>query len=194
MRLGILVPDNLIKRLEPIKKSLNLSEEFRNMLEERALAFERAQNLFGESDITRLTEDLKKEYEILSFDWVGEGQEDAKRWCQAVGLRKIMYHTNEVLSSHKPLLPVQADILDFADRKKTREQSLFQLMDAEPDVDWYGRIRESYLLGWKSYLQAVGLLIQSELQRAPPGSKLRDTRLRVPAELPDGLKRSSSAH
>ena len=187
LRMGIFVPDSLVKRLEPIRKSLNLSEELRAVLEGKVNAYEQAYQHISEADRKRHLEDLRIEYEVLRFDWVAEGQEDAKKWSETTKPRKVRYYAAGALEARQPGLPMEAEF-GFHERRAPRLHDLYSLMDAEPDAEWHVRLRELYQLGWKSYLQALGNLLQSELQKVKRLPEARHTNLKVPLELPESFK------
>ncbi len=193
MRIGINVPDELLKKLEPIRGTINLSEEFRAMLEEKAQAYEKADKSLTEATLNKRIAELRKTYKLLSIDWQKAGQEDAKRWCddEKTSFRMLTYYYNKALNSPPQELPVEAGghLHNLITKSK---EDLYALMDQEPDVDWWDRFEKPYKLGWKAYLQAIARRIDSELQSLIAKNEATIGRLKIPAEMAQSLTKPPS--
>ena len=89
MRIGINIPNELMKRLEPLKPELNVSQICREAIMRHAEKYESAiVNLDDEATKTALkeviSEDLRRR-SILYVDWEAQGYESAVAWVQGAG-------------------------------------------------------------------------------------------------------------
>jgi hypothetical protein len=81
MRLGINVPDDLIKRLEPMKPFVNLSKLCRDVISNYVLLFEKAKQQAGNNVTDKIVHDLFEARKPIVVDWELLGLQDAKQWA-----------------------------------------------------------------------------------------------------------------
>ena len=86
VRIGVNIPNELMKRLEPLKPELNISQVCRDALEAKAENHERMQARLANDAIgpaiDRLLEQEKEFLAAISFDWQALGWEDAASWVK----------------------------------------------------------------------------------------------------------------
>ncbi len=91
MRIGIDIPDELMRRLEPLKSQLNVSQLCREAIEARVAQFERnvvvLDNSESTSAIRAAVEQEMAWLKIVDVDWGQYGYEDAIDWVKAAGLK-----------------------------------------------------------------------------------------------------------
>ena len=88
MRIGINVPNGLLKKIREINPEVNVSQICRDALEEYANKSERAQDFFF-ANYAQMEEAAKtladtNEPPLISPDWVGMALEDARDWVRIV--------------------------------------------------------------------------------------------------------------
>ena len=95
MRLGISIPDELHRRLDPLKQYINVSQICREAIEERIRCYEKALASGSDKDIALAMEEAWKEElkmrEIVDVNWGRLGSEDVRPWVTAAGLRDWNY-------------------------------------------------------------------------------------------------------
>jgi hypothetical protein len=80
MRLGINVPDDIIKRLEPMKQYINISKLCRNVIYEYVLLYEKAKKQADNTETNKVVKDLFETRKPVVVDWELLGLQDAKLW------------------------------------------------------------------------------------------------------------------
>ena len=83
MRIGINIPNELMKRIDPFRSEINLSQVCRDAIEKLADTHERVKERAAadglEARIIRLVEPP-----IMEPDWVGYALDDARDWVASV--------------------------------------------------------------------------------------------------------------
>ena len=103
MRIGINLPNELHRRLEPLKQYVNVSQICREAIEDRIRCYERALSSRSNEDIVRAIEraweDEREMRAILEVDWEMLGCEDAESWGEAAELKdwNYLHHRQEVI-------------------------------------------------------------------------------------------------
>ncbi len=82
MRIGINVPDDLLKRLEPMKTVTNVSQICRDAIKAQVEAYERAMARANQDGMEAIAERLGAMMVPQEVDWELLGIEDAKMWVQ----------------------------------------------------------------------------------------------------------------
>ena len=103
MRLGINIPNDLHRRLAPLKQYVNVSQICREAIDDRIRPYEKAlasrSNESVASAIERVWEEERSMREIIEVDWGMVGYEDAKRWIETAQLEdwNYLHHCQEVV-------------------------------------------------------------------------------------------------
>lgn len=90
MRLGISIPNDLHRRLEPLKQYVNVSQICREAIEERIRCYEKALTSQSDEDIISAVEQTWKQElrmrAIIEVDWGMSACDDARTWVTAARL------------------------------------------------------------------------------------------------------------
>lgn len=172
MRIGINVPNDLLKRMEPLKRITNISKVCRDAIQEWVDTYERAQEAAKQDGMEEIALRLRQEIESYEVDWVALGHEDAKMWAQIATLENFehLFHNVGVAKKQGRLpglwcAPILAGAKDFHDRAhEHREWFSRQIELNEVGPNPYLKAEEDYEKGWISYLTAVWNMVN---QRVP---------------------------
>ena len=176
VRIGINIPDELMKRLEPLKPELNISQVCREALTAKAEIRERVRARLGNDAIEPTLADLlEREKEFLaaiSFDWRTLGLEDAASWVKAASddnwndfLEDIEW-LDENNRPHWEIRPLFIDgVKHFHHREVELHKSMEQAQQQNPGFQhWlhrryggidYKAIEREYMTVWTAYVGAV---------------------------------------
>lgn len=84
MRIGVNIPDDLLRRLDPLKSELNISEVCREALAKRVQGYETAIINLEDGSASEVLERAAGEeiehWKNIDFDWEALGYEDAVNW------------------------------------------------------------------------------------------------------------------
>lgn len=103
MRIGINLPNNLHRRLEPLKQHVNVSQICREAIEDRIKSYERAVASRRNEGIARAIERVWEEERdmraILEVNWGMLACQDAEPWVEAAELKdwNYLHHRQEVI-------------------------------------------------------------------------------------------------
>ena len=176
VRIGVNIPNELMKRLEPLKPELNISKVCRDALEAKAASYERMQARLANDAIWPATDRLlEQEMEFLaaiSFDWQELGWGDAASWVGAAShddwndfLEEIEW-LNENNWPHWKIMHRRIDgVKHFHERTMELRDSMKQAQQKNPGFDrWlhrrrggidYQAIEQEYMTAWTAYVSAV---------------------------------------
>jgi hypothetical protein len=82
MRIGINIPDDLIKRLEPLKPNINISQICREAVTKYIELYERAEKQADIQPIMKKVSEAAQKEKVIFLDWETLGLEDAKLWSE----------------------------------------------------------------------------------------------------------------
>ena len=89
MRIGVNIPNDLYRRMEPIKHTINISQVCREAIETYVEDYERARDRLESDDINETVDRLFSEEEQMTIDWKELGWTDAKTWVEGGGQREF---------------------------------------------------------------------------------------------------------
>ncbi len=170
MRIGINVPNELIKRVKQIRPEVNVSQLCREMLEEHASAHERAVAQATsdgvDEQVIRLAESTLNP--LLEPDWEAYAFEDARDWVRAVDLynweKFIDQYDNPPRNERNLRLEIgiwsrMNGTRGFADRIRENEDWLmaqYSIKSRPGDKsDPYDRAVKEYARAWLGYVNEV---------------------------------------
>jgi len=185
MRIGVNIPNELMRRLEPLKPGLNISQVCRDALTAKAESHERMLASLDDDGVRAAVENVweqeKHFLETVQMDWEMLGYEDATSWVKAAGWDE-WDELNEWLDlckernypRWKTIFPPYIDGVNvFEDRLgelHARENEMgkkhrsFYHWNIKNRVN-YDIARQEYMTAWLSYTEAVWELIrQREFQ------------------------------
>ena len=163
MRIGIKVPNDLLKRMEPLKQmGVNISEVCREAIKARVETYERARERAKQDGMEEVAIRLRQELDSYEVDWEGLGIEDAKLWVQKASLSDFEWFAYNLKACRNGGMPpgpwmvphTPETRLDYVRRHEHREWFDRQLQLSE-GPNPYLQAREDYNRGWTSYVMAV---------------------------------------
>lgn len=81
MRIGVNIPDDLIKRLGPFRSSVNLSQVCRDAIYAYVNLLEKAREQAEGDDVEQLASGMFERKKTVEIDWELFGLEDARAWA-----------------------------------------------------------------------------------------------------------------
>ena len=210
MRIGINIPNELMRRLEPLKPELNISQVCREALEAKAASYERTLARLDDGEIQEAVgmvwEQEREFLAVIEVDWDALGYEDAESWTKAAKLEgwKHLHHRQDVIEKQgRPAWevppPSPPGVKDFT----VRRGELYQLMQQQGDdfFDWlyeehggidYAAAEREYMTAWLAYTSAVWELIcqrrEEHYQQLLAERKERPT-LKIPEHILEDIQR-----
>ena len=178
MRIGVNVPDDLLKQMEPINHMTNLSQVCREAIKDRVDAYERARARADREGMQEVAARLWQEYSEQAVGWETVGYEDAKMWVQLASVTDFehLFHNLKIdkrqgrsprilvsrhLSGAKTFLDWQYEHKEWFDRQSELDDSTNHAQQAESD----------YTRGWLSYVTAVWQIVMG---RMTEGAKIQE--------------------
>lgn len=207
MRIGINVPNELLKRLEPLKPELNISQVCREALEAKAASYERMRASLDDPSaqqaVGRVWEREKEFRAVIEMDWEQLGYEDAVAWVRAAGredwryvhdiqdVRKRQGSPAWTFSAPPPreLKNFDSRVNEIRERINRQSDDFFDWLCEKhegPAIDYQAAQRE-YMTAWLSYVnKAWELFLKMEREYAAERSKQRQEAIlnRQPPEAP----------
>ena len=179
MRLGISIPNELHRRLEPLKQYINVSQICREAIEERMGCYERALASRSDQDIVSAMEEAWKEElkmrDIVDVDWGRLGREDARLWVTAARLRdwNYLHHRQDIIEKQGrprwdvPTPPVEgADAFDdrwfeLQGRILEQDEHFHDWLNERGGLDG-GAAQREYMSVWLAYTDSAWNLIREK--------------------------------
>ncbi|MXZ92389.1 MAG: hypothetical protein F4W95_08160 [Chloroflexi bacterium] len=197
MRIGINIPNELMKRLEPLKPELNISQVCREALAAKAEQYERAITDLNDDDtksaLERTSSEEIRRLSLLNVNWAELGYQDAVAWVKAAtwkdwnhwrSIQDLLQRQNRPAWDIQPRLfdgtvedvKYHGDRLhDFHDLIFEQSDEFFEWMDDNGlEIDWRDVARE-HKQAWFAYVEAAWRLIQQ--QRDDHFEEIRKERL-----------------
>lgn len=162
MRIGVNVPDDLLKRMEPLKTVTNVSQICRDAIKTHVEAYERAMTRAKEDGMNTIAEKLGNLLVPQEVDWELLGIEDAKIWVQLAKLEDFEYLLDklEALERHgrspyEVTIPRVQGVKFFEERANDYNEWFDRRIEADPIGDPYIEAKLIYQRGKLSYILAV---------------------------------------
>ncbi len=162
MRIGINIPDDLLKRLEPLKTVTNVSQICRDAIKAYVEAYERAMNRAKEDGMNTIVGRLGDMLVPRDVDWELFGIEDAKMWVQLAKLEDFeqLLHRLEVLerqgrSPYQVPIPRVQGVKFFEERSSEHDEWFDKKIKADEESNPYIEAKLIYQRGKLSYILAV---------------------------------------
>ena len=162
MRIGINIPNELMKRIEPFRSEINLSQVCREAIERLATTHERVKERVAgdgvEEHVMRLAQQP-----LIEPDWVGYALDDARGWVMAVDLEdwdEFWYRHDFFKEKGEDL----TWLIDGFPQEGTKwfsirhiENSAWFIQEFKKSVnsDAHERARKEYASTWLSYVNEV---------------------------------------
>ncbi|MCY4530350.1 MAG: hypothetical protein OXD46_15125 [Chloroflexi bacterium] len=193
MRIGVNIPNDLYRRMEPIKHTINVSQLCREALEAHVEDYERARARLESDDISETTNRLFREEEHMTVDWKELGWTDAKEWVEAVDKVNFehLFHRVDILKKQgRPTWivppPGAPEAKRFDQRAWEHSEYFEHLFDLNQEGDPREDAEEEYGRAWLAYVCAVRRKIQ-QLSEERLMSKLESPTVQAEPEVPEQL-------
>ena len=198
MRIGINLPDELIKTLEPIKAFTNVSQICRQAIRERVDAFQRATDRAQSDGMDTAAARLITEHVNQYVDWEALALEDAKLWVQLASLEDFddLFHNLRKKESKGrtdnwiPTNGFLAGTKTFVDRQYENQDWFYRQVEMDDAVNHIQVAETLYANSWLSYVTAVWQMVREGISAE---ARVREEALknsRLEPEVPAHLKRS----
>jgi hypothetical protein len=198
MRIGINIPDELIKKMEPLKKVTNVSQVCRNSIKTYVEAFERAKARIEKDGINKVADRLSNELVPPVVDWELLGIEDAKTWVQLAKvddfqclLEKLKVLEGQGKSAYEATIPRVQGVKVFEQRSFEHGAWFDKQTESDPMINPYVEAKLTYQRGKISYILAVWRMAQSMSQEKYKAQidELQKAKQRAQDQIcvPDGL-------
>ncbi len=162
MRLGINVPNDLVKRMKPLKQVVNFSQVCREAIQTWVDSYERARDRAVQDSMEDIARRLRQEIESYEVDWEAIGQEDAKIWVQLASLKDFedFSHNLRVGKRLGRILGTwMARIIpgtkSYGERAGEHEEWFTRQSELEFEYNYHQKAEHDYERGWTSYVIAV---------------------------------------
>ena len=205
MRIGINIPNELMRRLEPLKPELNISQVCRDALLSKAEQYENAmRHLADERTNNALNEAFEQESKfraIIDVDWEAKGYENAILWVQHATLKNWNdLHKLRAIKREQGHLEWEAELplfsdegkrvpcfdelyRDYYDRRLAQGDEFYDWLEAQDvRIDW-DYAHNAYGQSWLAYVDAAWNVICEwrERDRLVLRKQRADARARRPA-------------
>ena len=178
VRIGVNIPNELMRRLEPLKPELNISEVCREALTAKVESYEQMMARLNDDSIRRSVEEVweqEKEFlAVIDVDWEMLGYEDADAWVKAAGWNEWeelqdwldLCKKRNLPQWNTVCTPFIDGVKEFVDRQvelheRMQQQGLdFQhwLYRRHGGID-YRANEQKYMTAWLSYTRTVWQLV-----------------------------------
>jgi hypothetical protein len=198
MRIGINIPDELLKRMEPLKNVTNISQVCRNSIKNYVESFERAASRIEKEGMSKVAERLSNELVPDVIDWELLGIEDAKMWVQVakvedfkILLERLKEIEKQGRSTEEVLIPRLQGVKVFEQRSYEQGEWFDKQIESDPLINPYVEAKLTYQRGKVSYIMAVWKKAESIAQEKYKAKvdELQKNRQKAQEQItvPDGL-------
>ena len=198
MRIGINIPDELLKRMEPLKNVTNISQVCRNSIKSYVESFERAASRIEKEGMSKVAERLSNELVPDVIDWELLGIEDAKMWVQVakvedfkILLERLKEIEKQGRSTEEVLIPRLQGVKVFEQRSYEHGEWFDKQIESDPLINPYVEAKLTYQRGKVSYIMAVWKKAESIAQEKYKAKvdELQKNRQKAQEQItvPDGL-------
>lgn len=166
MRIGVNIPNQLYKRLEPLKATVNVSEICREAIELHVRAYEDGLARISAGEVPKVVDELCVQEQELFVDWQEVGLRDAIIWVERARPQDLQYlaHRQDIIRKQGRLYwevppPHIAGVEDFRHHYHDYSERFIQYLEAHPHYDIESDspldAEREYMIGWLGYLTAV---------------------------------------
>jgi hypothetical protein len=162
VRIGINVPDELLKRIEPLKTVTNVSQICRDAIKTHVETYERAMARAKQDGMEAIAERLGSMLVPQEVDWELLGIEDAKMWVQLAKLEDFenLLHRLEVLkrqgrSPYEVPIPRVQGVKFFEEQSYEHDEWFDRQVEVNEEKNPYIEAKLEYQRGKLSYILAV---------------------------------------
>lgn len=193
MRIGVNIPNELYRRMEPIKHTINISQVCREAIETYVEGYERARDRLESDHLDEAIDRLSDEDEQLEVDWKELGWSDARIWVELVDIEifEHLFHRVDILKKQgRPTWivppPGAPEAKRFDQRAWERREYFERLFELDQEGDPRQEAEEEYGRAWLAYVCAVREKIQ-RLREERYEAERKSSSVRAEPEVPEQL-------
>jgi len=171
MRIGINVPNELLKRMESLKRMVNISQICRDAIQAWVDTYERARDRAKQDGMEEVALRLRQELESYEVDWEALGHEDAKLWVQMASLKDFEHfaHNLKVGRSKRRIpgtwmAPILPGTKSFGERAGEHKEWFMRQSELELEYNYHQKAEYDYERGWTSYVIAVWEMVKQPIK------------------------------
>ncbi len=162
MRIGINIPNELMKRIEPFRSEINLSQVCREAIEKFVMNDVRIKDRTANDGMDEHAMRLANP-PLIEPDWVGYALDDARGWVMAVDLEdwdEFWYRHDFFKDRGDDLtwlaqLPGGPDVMHFGHRQSEHKEWFIQQCAVNDGPGGLEQARKQYSHTWLSYVNEV---------------------------------------
>ncbi len=162
MRIGINVPTDLLKRMEPLKQMINISQVCREAIQAQVDAYERARERARQDGMEEVATTLQQELQRYDLDWEALGHEDAKIWVQKASLKDFEHFAHNLKVGRSKgrtpgiwMAPILPETKSYGERAGEHKEWFTRQSELELEYDYHQQAQHDYERGWTSYVISV---------------------------------------
>jgi len=162
MRIGINVPNDLLRRMEPVKRIVNISQICRDAIQAWVDTYERARDRARRDGMEEIALRLRQEIESYEVDWEALGHEDAKLWVQMASLENFEHFAHNLKIGRSRgrtpgiwMAPNLPGTRLYPERQQEHEEWFTRQCELDEESNPYIESQAAYERGWTSYIIAV---------------------------------------
>ena len=172
MRIGVNIPDELLKRVEPLKPAMNVSQICREAIKAYADSCETRVRVTDEDQREAEAQRLFLQDHLIEIDWEAIGWEDAEAWVASADLEDFedAFHNFKIAQSKgadwKPWeWPGRRGQLtglkNYTTRRGEHGEWFQQQCELHPETNPFIETEKPYTRGWLAYAGVVWGKIQN---------------------------------
>jgi hypothetical protein len=197
MRIGINLPDELIKTLEPIKAFTNISQICRQAIKDRVDAFQRADARARSDGMDEAAARLIAAHAHQIVDWEALALQDARLWVQLASLKDFddLFHNLRIKENKGrtdnwiPTNGFLAGTKTFVDRQYENQAWFYRQVEMDDALNHIQIAETLYTNSWLSYVTAVWQMVRDGIAAEAKDREEVAKNARLEPEVPDHLRR-----
>ena len=162
MRIGINIPNDLLKRMEPLKQMINISQVCRDAIQAQVDTYERARERAKQDGMEEVATTLHQELQRYDLDWEALGHEDAKIWVQKASLKDFEHFAHNLKVGRSKgrtpgiwMAPILPGTKSYGERAGEHKEWFMRQSELELEYDYHQKAQHDYERGWTSYVISV---------------------------------------
>ena len=195
MRVGINVPDELLKRIEPIRHVANVSQICRQAIKDWVDTYERAQYRAKSDGRETAAAKLLAESIGQTIDWEALALEDARVWVQIASLKDFRALFNNLKINERegrsdnwiPFYRPLEGTKMFWDRKHEHREWIYQQFELDDKTNHIQAAETKYVRAWLSYVTAVWQMVKDGIEADAKDRRAALTKAHAEVDLPPHL-------
>jgi hypothetical protein len=203
MRIGVNIPDELLKRIEPLRPFTNISKICKDAITKYAESYERTKKLAELDGTQKIAENLSQQKTPITVDWEVFGLEDARSWSQSASIEnwedifdRLDVFERQGRSPFESQFPIPRidGVKEYHERSYELDGDngwFDQQIQLNENINPYISSRLDYQRGFISYIMVIRQKYRekaaSELKKKVVELEKRKSELRSTIEIPERL-------